>query len=167
MTLWLGLHTISDIMVANLDLPTRLPSQGQPSLPDTTFLSGHLLPDVVHPHHRRFVPTRASARLTARDLQQRQSQRGGDLLNPHCQPPALPGKKSSGTFFSDILRHHIPLVMSVTLCDPYRWETSVALTTLSNLPSSCWTGTSSRTFTRKHMRHDHWRILPGFFPPSY
>ena len=39
----------SQLAVANQDLPTRLLSQGQPSSPDITLLSGHLflLPDVT------------------------------------------------------------------------------------------------------------------------
>ena len=35
------------LAVANQDLPTRLPTQGQPSSPDITFLSRHLLPDAT------------------------------------------------------------------------------------------------------------------------
>ena len=35
------------LAVANLDIPTSLPSHGQPSSPDITLLSGHLLPDVT------------------------------------------------------------------------------------------------------------------------
>ena len=35
------------LAVANLDMPTRLPSHGQPSSPDITLLSEYLLPDVT------------------------------------------------------------------------------------------------------------------------
>ena len=37
----------SQLAVANLDLPTHLSSQGQPSPPDINLLSGNLLPDVT------------------------------------------------------------------------------------------------------------------------
>ena len=81
---------ISQLAIANQDLPTQLPSQGQPSPPG----------DMVHPYlpwvwpspHNNFllqsrIPLRTSAKLTGRDLQQ---------LIPLNQPPALLGKKSSG-----------------------------------------------------------------------
>ena len=37
----------SQLAVAKQDLPTRFPSQGQPSSPDITLLSRHLLPDAI------------------------------------------------------------------------------------------------------------------------
>ena len=37
----------SQLVVANQDLHTRLPSEGQPSSPDITLLCGHLLPDAT------------------------------------------------------------------------------------------------------------------------
>ena len=42
-----GAVNSSQLAVANQDPPIRLPSQGQPSSPDVTLLSGHLLPDVT------------------------------------------------------------------------------------------------------------------------
>ena len=39
-----GANNSLQLAVANQDLPTCLPSEGQPSSPDITLLSGHLLP---------------------------------------------------------------------------------------------------------------------------
>ena len=84
-----GAVNSSQLAVANQYLPTRLPSQGQPSSPDITLLSGHLLPDVTWstltnlgsdhlpitisvsshacPHRGNHVLSRTSARPTGRD----------------------------------------------------------------------------------------------------
>ena len=67
------------------------------------------------------------------------------------------GEKSSGVFSATPADTTSHVVMSETiaalspkLCDPSSWrETSVAPTTPSTLPSSCWTGTSSGTSARK------------------
>ena len=102
-----GAINSSQLTIANQDLPTSLPSQGQPS-PDITLLSLHLLPDATwstldsdhlpitvtpHPRHGERFLLRTPTRLTGRDLQQRQR---GNSLKHLCQPPALLEKKCSG-----------------------------------------------------------------------
>ena len=105
------------LAVANQDLPTRLPSQGQHYSPDITFLSRHLLSDAMWstlttlgsdhlpitvtlsshaPTGRgKCVLLQTSARPNGRHSQK--SQRGTSLRH-HCQPPALLKEKSSGVF---------------------------------------------------------------------
>ena len=97
---------------------------------------------------------RTLERLMGMDSQQ--SQRG-TLLRHLCQPPSPLGKKSSGIFsatpedtisprlFSGLLQPSLQM-----LCNPSsRREIRAALTTLSTLPSSCWTGTSRGSVARK------------------
>ena len=120
------------LAVANQDLPTQLPSQGQPSSPDITLLSGHFLPDATwsthttlgsdhlpigqpspspitpRPHRGKNVPLRTFASLTGRDLQQRQ--RGNSPI-PLYQPPALLEKKSSGLFLAKLEDTTSPVFM--------------------------------------------------------
>ena len=75
---------------------------------------------------------------------------------PLYQPPVLPRKKSSGRSMAMPEDTTSPLVMSgitaafsPNLCDPSsRREISAALKTLSTLPSSCWTGTTSDSSVR-------------------
>ena len=100
----------SQLAVANKDLPTHLPSQGQPSSPDITLLSGHILPDAkwstlttLGSDHLPITVSLScqgkrallltTARLTGRDIQQRQRGNSPKYL---CQPLTHKGKKSSG-----------------------------------------------------------------------
>ena len=150
----------SQLAVANQDISTRLPSQGQPSSPNITLVSGHLLPDttwstlatfgsdhlpltvtlsIVMPrfHRGMRVLLRTSPRLTGRNSQQ--SQRGTSLRH-QCQPPDLLGKifSSIDTISSPVM-YGITAALSPMLCDPSsRREISAALMTTSTLPSSCW-----------------------------
>ena len=94
----------------------------------------------------------------------------GYSLTPLYQPPALLGKKSSGVSSATPEDTISPAVMlgtiaalSPKLCDPSsRRETSAALMTVSTLPSSCWTGTSSCTSARKCKISGD----PGWNPPT-
>ena len=127
------------LAVTNQDLPTRLPSQGQHYSPDITFLSRHLLPDVmwstlttlgsdhlpITVTHSSHAPTghgkcvllQTSARPNGRHSQK--SQRGTSLRH-HCQPPALLKEKSSGVFSAtpeDTISPH-PLRLCSRLLQP-------------------------------------------------
>ena len=160
-----GAVSSSQLAVAYQDLPTRLPSQGQPSSQHITLLNGHLLPDVTWSTltilGSDHLPLQSRPTLTAEsmflyELPQRW------LGGIHCRDREDICRYAStnlllcwGKVFRWILsnagRHHIPCgyvrdyaALSPKLCDPSsRRETSTALMTLSTLPSSCWTGTSS------------------------
>ena len=146
--------------------------QGQPSSPDITFLGGHLLPgktwSTLNTLESDHLPFQSRPALTAESAffyELPQSWLGGiysrdrkEILPIHLyQPPALIGKKSSGASSATPEDTSFPVIMLETfaapsrmLCDPSsRRETSAALMTLSTLPSSCWTGTSSSTSSRK------------------
>ena len=119
------------------------------------------------PQCGKLIPTRFSARLTAKDIQQ---SRRGDSLKHLCQPPALLGKKSSGVFSATSEDTTSPAVMlgifaalSQMLCDLSSWrEISAAPITSSTLPSICWTGTSSGLFARKRKTSKG----PSWSPPT-
>ena len=102
----MGRSTVRNLLLrVKTSLFASLPMQGQPSSPDITLLSGHLLPVVtwstlttsikrssslvmLHPHRDKLVPTRTSARLTERSLERRFA----ETLPPfqHFQGPPPP-----------------------------------------------------------------------------
>ena len=169
------------LTVANQDLPSRHPSQDQPSSPDVTLLSEHLLPDLTwstlgsdhlpiiislschaRPHCGKLGFSRTSARTTGRDTQQKQK---GNSPNPLYQPPTLLGKKSSGRLSampvdttSPVVMSGIKAALSPKLCDPSsRREIRASLTTLSNLPSSC---TRPAIYSGGHLEGVRHRLSP-------
>ena len=158
----------SQLAVANLDMPIRLPSHCQPSSPDITLLSRHLLHDVVHPHHlwvwppsHSHLPLHTAEGLLLHELPQ--CWLGGihsRVRERICWPTSTNfllywGKclpVSSATLEDTIS----PVAMLGTraalfpmLCDPSsQRETSAAWIVLSTLPFRFWTGTSRETYAR-------------------
>ena len=158
-----GAVNSSKLAVVNQDLPTRLPSQGQPSSPDVTLLSGPLLPDVTWSTltslGSNHLPLQSRPALTTGNTvlhELPQSLLGGihsrnrevNLLIPLYQPPALLGKKSSGRSSAMLEDTTSPVVMlgiiaafSRKLCDSSsRREISAALMTPSTLHQAAGPG---------------------------
>ena len=142
----------SRLEVTNLNLPTRLPSQDQPSSSDITLPNGNLLPDVTwstlttlgSDYLPRTIFLFSHASPSPRKVPQ--GWLGGihsRVRESSCVVSATPEE-----IIYLVVMLEITAALSRNLYDSSsRREISATLTTL---PSSCWTGTSSVTFAKEH-----------------
>ena len=166
----------SQLAVANQYLPTRLPSQGQPSSQDITLMNGHLLSDATWSTHTTLWSNHLPITISLSSHAQSSLRKAlsftnlrkadweiftADTERKFADTPLPTTCSADENVFRRILgdagRHHTPCGYVRDYCSPFpkscdpssRKKTSAVLTTLSTLPSSCRTGTSSGTSARK------------------